>query len=153
MAGVEAASGVVGEEDGGGWVPSRSASWSEAQRACLGMNVRMFPSGPGTWKALDKFVGGMRHVPGLSVRQRAVQRAHRGCVPGPGDLAGAEPLTQGLKPRGAVQQAGMRGRPCQEGLGRSGGRQPRGRVLWEAVGAGQRGADGGWAGLPAARGQ
>lgn len=33
---------------------------------------------------------------------------------GPGDLVGEEPLTQGLEPRGAVHQAGMRGRACQE---------------------------------------
>ena len=37
MVGIEAAKGVVGEEDGGGWVP-HAALWSEAQKACLGMN-------------------------------------------------------------------------------------------------------------------
>lgn len=33
---------------------------------------------------------------------------------GSGDLVGEEPLTQGLEPRRAVHQAGMRGRAWQE---------------------------------------
>lgn len=91
---------------------------------------------------------------GLSVRQRAVGEGHtEAACRGPGDLAGAEPLTQGLKPRGAVQQAGMRGRPCQEwGLGGvEAGSQERESSLGSS-GSRAEGADGGWAGLPAARG-
>lgn len=76
---------------------------------------------------------------------------------GPGDLVGEEPLTQGLDLCGAVHQAGMR-----EGHARR--RVPeeqrlpakRGRVLWEALTAGERAprrerdkaGEGGRAGLP-----
>lgn len=92
---------------------------------------------------------------GLWVRQRAVGEGHTEAVcRGPGDLAGVEPLTQGLKPLGAVQQAGMRGRPCQEwGLGGAeAGSQERESSLGSGESRGEGADGGGWAGLPAARG-